>query len=287
LTLALAEMYVQGVSTRKVKAITEQLCGVSITSSAVSQAASQLDRELAKWRERPLGEYPFLFLDAYYEQVREDGQVRHLAVLVAVGVNPAGKREILGVSVSLSEHEVHWRAFLESLQQRGLGGVQLVTSDDHAGLRAARLAVFGGIPWQRCQFHLQQNAQAYIPHKDMLTDVATDIRMIFDAPDRSTAETYLAKTVEKYSKSASRLSEWLAANLPDGLTIFAFPASFRRLLRTTNGVERLHREVRRRARVVSIFPNSASCLRLVSAVLAEISEEWLTGRTYMIFEGAI
>jgi putative transposase len=286
LTLALAEMYVQGVSTRKVKAITEQLCGVRITSSAVSQAASQLDCELAKWRERPLGEYPFLFLDAYYEQVREDGQVRHLAVLVAVGVNPAGKREILGVSVSLSEHEVHWRAFLESLQQRGLGGVQLVTSDDHAGLRAARLAVFGGIPWQRCQFHLQQNAQAYIPHKDMLTDVATDIRMIFDAPDRSTAETYLAKTVEKYSKSASRLSEWLAANLPDGLTIFAFPASFRRLLRTTNGVERLHREVRRRARVVSIFPNPASCLRLVSAVLAEISEEWLTGRTYMIFEGA-
>jgi putative transposase len=286
LTLALAEMYVQGVSTRKVKAITEQLCGVRITSSAVSQAASQLDCELAKWRERPLGEYPFLFLDAYYEQVREDGQVRHLAVLVAVGVNPAGKREILGVSVSLSEHEVHWRAFLESLQQRGLGGVQLVTSDDHAGLRAARLAVFGGIPWQRCQFHLQQNAQAYIPHKDMLTDVATDIRMIFDAPDRSTAETYLAKTVEKYSKSASRLSEWLANNLPDGLTIFAFPASFRRLLRTTNGVERLHREVRRRARVVSIFPNSTSCLRLVSAVLAEISEEWLTGRTYINFEGA-
>ena len=287
LTLALAEMYVQGVSTRKVKAITEQLCGVNISSSAVSQAASQLDSELAKWRERPLGEYPFLFLDAYYEQVREDGQVRHLAVLVAVGVNAQGKREILGVSVSLSEHEVHWRAFLESLKQRGLGGVQLVTSDDHAGLRAARLAVFGGLPWQRCQFHLQRNAQAYVPRKDMLTEVAVDLRTIFDAPDRTTAETYLAKAVEKYRKTASRLSEWLAANLPEGLTVFAFPASFRRLLRTTNGVERLHREVRRRARVVSIFPNPTSCLRLVSAVLAEISEEWLTGRTYMIFEGAI
>lgn len=286
LTLALAEMYVQGVSTRKVKAITEQLCGVNISSSAVSQAASQLDSELAKWRERPLGEYPFLFLDAYYEQVREDGQVRHLAVLVAVGVNAQGKREILGVSVSLSEHEVHWRAFLESLKQRGLGGVQLVTSDDHAGLRAARLAVFGGLPWQRCQFHLQRNAQAYVPRKDMLTEVAVDLRTIFDAPDRTTAETYLAKAVEKYRKTASRLSEWLAANLPEGLTVFAFPASFRRLLRTTNGVERLHREVRRRARVVSIFPNPTSCLRLVSAVLAEISEEWLTGRTYMIFEGA-
>jgi transposase-like protein len=286
LTLALAEMYVQGVSTRKVKAITEQLCGVNITSSAVSQAASQLDAELEKWRERPLGEYPFLFLDAYYEQVREDGQVRHFAILVAVGVTPAGKREILGISVSLSEHEVHWRAFLESLKQRGLGGMQLITSDDHAGLRAARVAVFGGIPWQRCQFHLQQNAQAFVPHKHMQTEVAADIRMIFDAPDRATAEAYLARTLEKYKQSASRLSEWLIANIPEGLTVFAFPASIRRLLRTTNGVERLHREVRRRARVVSIFPNSASCLRLVSAVLAEISEEWLTGRTYMIFERA-
>ena len=286
LTLALAEMYVQGVSTRKVKAITEQLCGVNISSSAVSQAASQLDGELEKWRERPLGEYPFLFLDAYYEQVREDGQVRHLAVLVAVGVTPTGKREILGVSVSLSEHEVHWRGFLENLKQRGLGGVQLITSDDHAGLRAARVAVFGGIPWQRCQFHLQQNAQAYVPRKEMQTEIAADIRMIFDAPDRTTAEAYLAKTVAKYKQSASRLSEWLANNIPDGLTVFAFPASVRRLLRTTNGVERLHREVRRRARVVSIFPNPASCLRLVSAVLAEISEEWLTGRTYLVFEGA-
>jgi len=286
LTLALAEMYVQGVSTRKVQAITEQLCGVNITSSAVSQASRQLDVELEKWRERPLDEYPFLFLDAYYEQVREDGQVRHLAVLVAVGVTPAGKREILGVSVSLSEHEVHWRAFLESLKQRGLGGVQLITSDDHAGLRAARLAVFGGLPWQRCQFHLQQNAQAYVPRKDMQSEVAADIRMIFDAPDRTTADAYLAKAVSKYQTSASRLAEWMAANIPEGLTVFAFPAAFRKLLRTTNGVERLHREVRRRARVVSIFPNSASCLRLVSAVLAEMSEEWLTGRTYINFEGA-
>ena len=284
LTLALAEMYVQGVSTRKVKAITEQLCGVNVSSSAVSQAAAQLDVELEKWRERPLGEYPFLFLDAYYEQVREDGQVRHLAILVAVGINPAGKREILGVSVSLSEHEVHWRHFLERLQQRGLGGVQLITSDDHAGLQAARVAVFGGLPWQRCQFHLQQNAQAYVPHKHMQAEVADDIRMIFDAPDRITAEAYLAKTVAKYQHSASRLSEWLAPNIPEGLTVFSFPSTFRRVLRTTNGVERLHREVRRRARVVSIFPNPTSCLRLVSAVLAEISDEWLTGRTYLTFE---
>jgi putative transposase len=284
LTLALAEMYVQGVSTRKVKAITEQLCGVDVSSSQVSRAAAEMDSELEKWRERPLGEYPYLFLDAYYEQVREDGQVRHLAVLVAVAVTPSGKREILGVSVSLSEHEVHWRSFLESLKKRGLGGVQLITSDDHAGLRAARLAVFGGIPWQRCQFHLQQNAQAYVPHKDMQSEVADDIRTIFNAPDRATAETYLARAILKYEKTASRLSDWMASNLSEGLMVFSFPGGFQRLLRTTNGVERLHREVRRRARVVSIFPNKASCLRLVSAVLSEISEEWLTGRTYITFE---
>jgi len=286
LTLALAEMYVQGVSTRKVKAITEQLCGVEVSSAQVSQAAALLDTELEKWRNRPLGEYAYLFLDAYYEQVREDGQVRHLAVLVAVGINLHGKREILGVSVSLSEHEVHWRAFLEKLKARGLGGVQLITSDDHAGLRAARLAVFGGIPWQRCQFHLQQNAQAYVPHKDMQAEVAEDIRTIFNAPDRTTADAYLAKTVEKYRKIASRLAEWMTANIPEGLMAFSFPAAHRRLIRTTNGVERLHREVRRRARVVSIFPNQASCLRLVSAVLNEISDEWLTGRTYISCEGS-
>ncbi len=283
LLLALAEMYVQGVSTRKVKAVTEKLCGVAMSSTQVSHAAALLDTELEKWRKRPLGEYPYLFLDAYYEQVREDGQVRHLAVLVAVGVNRDGKREILGVSVSLSEHEVHWRAFLESLKARGLGGVQLITSDDHAGLRAARLAVFGGIPWQRCQFHLQQNAQAYVPRKEMQAEVAEDIRTVFNAPDRATAEAYLAKAVEKYQKPASRLAGWMAANIPEGLMIFSFPAAHRRLIRTTNGVERLHREIRRRARVVSIFPNQASCLRLVSAVLNEISDEWLTGRTYMTF----
>jgi len=286
LTLALAEMYVQGVSTRKVKAITEQLCGVSVSSMQVSNAASLLDNELEKWRERPLGEYPYLYLDAYYEQVREDGQVRHLAVLVAVGVNRAGKRDILGVSVSLSEHEVHWRAFLERLKSRGLGGMQLIISDDHAGLKAARLAVFGSIPWQRCQFHLQQNAQAYVPRKEMQAEVTEDIRTIFQAPDRATAEAYLTKTVQKYEKSASRLAEWMASNIPEGLTVLAFPVAHRKLIRTTNGVERFHREVRRRARVVSIFPNQASCLRLVSAVLNEISEEWLTGRTYLSFQGS-
>jgi putative transposase len=284
LLLAMAEMYVQGVSTRKVKAVTEEMCGVAMSATQVSHAAALLDADLEKWRNRTLGECIYLFLDAYYEQVREDGQVRNLAVLSAVGINRDGKREILGVSVSMSEHEVHWRAFLESLKARGLVGVQLITSDAHEGLKAARLAMFGGIPWQRCQFHLQQNAQAYVPHKYMQAEVAEDIRTIFNAPDCITAETYLTKTIEKYRKTASRLAEWLAANIPEGLTIFSFPAAHRILIRTTNGVERLHREIRRRARVVSIFPNPASCLRLVSAVLIEISDEWLASKACMIFK---
>ena len=284
LKLALAEMYVQGVSTRKVAAITEELCGVQVSSTQVSQAAAELDALLAGWRDRPLGRYRYLYLDARYEKVREDGQVRDAAVLIAAGVNEAGKREVLGVSVALNEAEVHWRSFLQSLTQRGLHGVELIISDDHAGLKQARKAVFGGIPWQRCQFHLQQNAQAYIPRKEMKKEVAADIKAIFDAPNRQEAERLLALTVEKYQEKASRLAQWMEDNLPEGLTVFAFPAEHRRRIRTTNMLERLNREIRRRTRVVSIFPNEASCLRLVSALLMEISEEWLTGRIYLSFE---
>ena len=283
LTLALAEMYVQGVSTRKVKAITEKLCGLEVSSTQVSNAAAKLDEELEKWRTRPLGEYVYLYLDAYYENVREDGLVKDLAVLVAIGVNSQGKREILGLSVSLSEHEVHWRTFLGQLRERGLGGVQLVISDAHSGLKAARQAVLGGVPWQRCQFHLQQNAQAYVPHKDRQTEVAEDIRTIFNAPDRAVASAYLQKTVQKYQKDASRLATWMEENIPEGLTVFDFPREHRRKIRTNNITERLNREIRRRARVVSIFPNSASCLRLVSAILNETSEKWLTGKIYLTF----
>jgi transposase-like protein len=286
LTATLAEMYVQGVSTRKVAAITEQLCGTEVSSSQVSRAAALLDESLSAWRERPLGEIVYLFLDARYEKVRQDGQIRDAAILIASGVDRAGKRHILGVSVSLSEQEVHWRAFLQSLVARGLAGVQLITSDDHAGLKAARLAVFGGIPWQRCQFHLQQNATAYVPRKEMLSEVANDIRIIFNAPDRPTAEVYLKKTIEKYASKASRLANWMEKNIPEGLTVFSFPAEHRRRIRTTNGLERVNREVYRRTRVVSIFPNESACLRLISAVLMEIDEDWQTGRIYLTMAGS-
>ena len=284
LTLALAEMYVQGVSTRKVAAITEQLCGTEITSSQVSRAAMLLDEILEGWRERPLDEIIYLYLDARYEKVRIDGQIRDVAILMASGVDYEGKRQILGVSVSLSEHEAHWRAFIQSLVARGLKGVQLIISDDHAGLRAARRAILGGIAWQRCQFHLQQNASAYVPRKDMLKEVAADIRTIFNAPDRSTAEIYVAKIVQKYEKSASQLADWLEKNIPEGLTVFDFPAEHRRRIRTTNGLERVSREIARRTRVVSIFPNEAACLRLISAILMEIDEAWQTSKVYLSFD---
>jgi len=284
LTLALAEMYVQGVSTRKVAAIIDQLCGTTVSSSQVSRAAALLDETLEAWRNRSLGEFPYLYLDARYEKVRQDGQIRDAAVLIAKGVDLEGKRHILGVSVSLGEQEVHWRTFLESLVSRGLSGVELIISDAHGGLKAARKAVFGGIPWQRCQFHLQQNASQYVPRMSMKREVAADIRAIFDAPDRAQAEMLLNKVVKKYEHTASRLADWLEKNIPEGLTVFAFPEEHRRRIRTTNGLEVVSREIRRRTRVVCIFPNEASCLRLISAVLMEFSETWETGRKYLTFE---
>jgi transposase-like protein len=282
LVSALAEMYVQGVSTRKVKAITEELCGVEISTMQVSRATAQLDEVLQEWRERPLGEVTYLYVDARYEKVREAGQVRDAAVLVAAGITPAGERQVLGVSVSLSEHETHWKAFLRGLKDRGMHGVQLVISDDHAGLGAARRAVLGSVPWQRCQFHLQQNAGAYVPKQAMRYEVAADIRSMFNAPDRNAAEEYLQTAIQKYTKSAPRLSAWLEGNLAEGFMVFDFPLEHRRSIRTTNSLERVNREIRRRTRVVGIFPNEASCLRLVSALLMEISEEWQTGKRYCV-----
>lgn len=280
LTITLAEMYVQGVSTRKVKAITEQLCGVEVSAMQVSRATAQLDEILQQWRERPLGEIAYLYLDARYEKVREAGQVRDAAVLLATGITPEGERQVLGVSTSLSEHESHWKDFLKGLKDRGMHGVHLVISDDHSGLGAARRSVLGSVPWQRCQFHLQQNAGAYVPKQAMRMEVAADIRSIFNAPDRKTAEEFLQAAIQKYAGSAPRLSAWLEENLADGFTVFDFPLEHRRLIRTTNSLERINKEIRRRTRVVGVFPNEASCLRLISAMLMEISEEWQIGKHY-------
>jgi putative transposase len=281
LKLALAEMYVQGVSTRKVSAIVEQLCGHSVSSTQVSQCAAKLDVELENWRNRPIETCAYVFVDARYEKVRQAGQVLDCAVLIALGIRPDGKRSILGVSVALSEAEAHWRTFLSGLQQRGLHAPLLIISDDHKGLAAARQAVFPAVPWQRCQFHLQQNAQAYVPRLDERAPVAQAIRTIFDCPDRASAQQRLKDVVASHLKTAPKLANWMEENLPQGFAVFAFPVEHRRRLRTTNALERINMELKRRTRVAGLFPNEASLLRLVSALLAETNDEWDAGKIYL------
>lgn len=281
LKLAVAEMYVQGVSTRKVAEITQELCGLEISSTQVSRAAQQLDEELESWRIRPLGRVPYVILDARYEKVRHGGSLRDCAVLIAIGILEDGRRSVLGVSVSLSEAEVHWRAFLKSLIDRGLHGIELIVSDDHSGLKQARKACFPGIAWQRCQFHLMQNAMHYVPKVSMRTEVSQDLRNVFNAPDRHEADRQLAQLVNKYQTSAPDLSHWLETNVSEGLTVFELETRLRRRLRTTNMLERLNQEIKRRTRVATLFPNEASLLRLVSAILSEQSDDWETGKVYL------
>jgi len=282
LKLAVAEMYVQGVSTRRVTEVMQKLCGgLEISSSQVSRVAQMLDEELSAWRLRPLGQRPYLVLDARYEKVRHGGSVVSCAVLLAVGIDLLGHRSVLGVSVSLSEAEVHWRDFLQGLQDRGLCGVRYVVSDDHAGLRAALAARLNGALWQRCQFHLQQNAQQYVPRVAMRRQVAADLRDVFAAADLPQAEQRLQRVARTYRDSAPKLAQWIEENVPQGLTVLALPDEHRRRLRTTNMLENLNRQVKRRTSVAGLFPNEASALRLVSAVLMEQSEEWESGRVYL------
>lgn len=220
-----------------------------MSSTQVSRATQSLDEELKAWRHRPIGEIPYLVLDARYEKVRHGGSVVSCAVLIAVGITPKGHRSLLGVSVSLSEAEVHWREFIGSLQVRGLHGVKLIVSDDHPGLKAALQVRFASIPWQRCQFDLQQNASHYVPRLKMRGELAADLRAVFDAPDRTEADRRLEMAIRKYDKSAPKLVAWLSANVPDGLTVFALPAAHRRRLRTSNLLERINKEIKRRTRV--------------------------------------
>lgn len=286
LKLAIAEMYVQGVSTRRVAEITRELCGLDVSSAQVSRASAALDGELEAWRTRELGRCKYMILDARYEKVRHGGSVVSCAVLSAIGVRNDGKRSVLGVSVALSEAEVHWRNFIASLLQRKLHGVELIVSDDHQGLKAALRACLPSVPWQRCQFHLQRNATAYVPRLAMRREVADALRGIFNAHDRAEADRQLALAVASFRESAPKLAEWMEHNIPEGLTIFALPSVHRRLLRTSNVLERLNKEIKRRTRVATLFPNEASLLRLVSAVLAEISEDWETGRIYLTLENS-
>ncbi len=228
-----------------------------------------------------MGCFPHVFLDARYEKVRQGDHVLDAAVLIAVGVDALGIRHILGVSVKLSEQEVHWRDFLKSLQERGLHGMLLFTSDAHSGLKAALKAVFPSVSWQRCQFHLQQNAQSYVPKQEWKKEVARDIRHIFTAATLPESERLLSLSIERWKKKAPQLAAWMEESIPEGLSVFQFPEEQRKRLRTSNVIERINKEIKRRTRVACIFPNEASCLRLVTAITMEISEEWETGKRYL------
>ena len=249
-----------------------------MSSSQVSRCAELLDEELEKFRSRPLGAFPYVLLDARYEKVRHDGQVIDQALLIATGINLDGRRELLGLSVSLSEAEAHWRGFLQSLKERGLHGVELFISDDHAGLKAARKAVFAGVAWQRCQFHFAQNAQAYVPKRHMRLEIAESVREIFAASTREEALDEAQRVAKYYRTTAPEFSAWLLDNVEECLQVYSLPRAFQKRLRTVNSMEVLNREIKRRTNVARIFPNVDSLLRLATAVLVEIHEGWIESR---------
>lgn len=279
LQVAVAEMYIQGVSTRDVEKVMSHFGLESLSSTQVSRATKLLDEELENWRNRPLGEIAYLILDARYEKVRLDGIVRDVAVLSAIGVALDGNRQLLGVSVKLSEAEVHWRSFLQTLVERGMRGVQYIVSDDHAGLKAARKAVFGGTPWNRCQYHLAQNAIHHTPNQKIKKEIGPELRRVWDARTIDQAKEELDRLVKKYRDKAPELAEWLEANVPEGLTVFQLPSKHRVRMRTSNAIERaVQQEIKRRTAKIRIFPNVDSLLRLVTAVLVEIDEKWSVAR---------
>ena len=273
--LAVAEMYIKGVSTREAEAVMREFGIESLSSSQVSRAAKLLDEELEAWRNRPLGEIRYLILDARYEKMRHGGIVRDAAVLSAIGIGPDERRRVLGVSVALSEAEVHWRAFLESLVARGMRGVAFIVSDDHAGLRAARRAVLGGATWQRCQFHIARNAIHHAPNLAIRKRIGAELRTVWNADTLVKAETALAELVTSYRDKAPKLAAWLEENVPEALAVFTLPENHRRRLRTSNPMERaVQQELKRRTVKVRVFPNEAALERLVSAVLVEIDDKW-------------
>jgi putative transposase len=281
LLLTMAEMYVQGVSTRKVDEVLFTLCGLHVSSSQVSRATAELEPHFHAWRNRPLGAQPYLVLDARFEKVRIDGSLRDCAVLIAIGISEDGHRSILGTSCALSEAEVHWRDFLESLQQRGLHGVRFIISDEHQGLRGAIKARFGSVPHQRCQFHLLQNAMDHVPKLALRPKVLEELRAVLHSPNKLTAQTLLRQMVETYSKPYPELAEWLESNVPESFAVFDLPPEHRVKMRTSNMIERVNQELKRRTRVIRVFPNIASLLRLITARLCEISDAWESGKIYL------
>jgi putative transposase len=277
----LAEMYVQGVSTRKVKAVTEALCGHSFSASAISVVNKSLDKALHKFAERRLAEpFPYLILDARYEKVREGGIIASQAVLIAVAVDGEGRRQVLAVELANRESRSSWRDFLTRLKQRGLFGVEFVVSDDHEGLKGAISEVLPGAAWQRCYVHFLRNALDYVPRK-VDDDCLQELRWIYDRRELTEARRDIAQWLTKWQGKYPKLCDWAEDNIEETLTYYRLPLAHHKHMKSTNMLERLNQEIKRRTHVVRIFPNTESCLRLVRALAVETHENWLEGTRYL------
>jgi putative transposase len=284
LVAALAEMYVQGVSTRKVKAITEELCGHEFSASSISAINKTLDEELKAFCERRLEEaYPYLIVDARYERVREGGVITRQAVLVAVAVDWEGRRQVLGVAMANRESRSSWKDFLSGLRERGLHGVEFVVSDDHAGLKAAIREVLPEALWQRCYVHFLRNALDYLPRKH-LDDCLQELRWVYDRRDLSEARRDIAQWLAKWQAKYARLTAWAEDNIEETLTYYRLPLAHHKHMKSTNMLERLNQELKRRTHVARIFPSAESCLRLVRALAVEAHETWLEATRYLNME---
>lgn len=281
LVSALAEMYVQGVSTRKVKAITEELCGHAFSASTISQVNKGLDAALERFATRVLEEpYPYLILDARYEKVRIDGVIRSQAVLIAIGINWDGRRQVLAVELANRESTTSWKDFLRRLKERGLHGVEFVVSDDHDGLKRAVAELLTDAAWQRCYVHFLRNALDHLPRKGA-DDCLQELRWLYERRDLKEAQADLAGWIKRWEQRYPRLTDWAEENIGATLTFYRLPRQHHKHLKSTNLLERLNEEIKRRTRVVRIFPNEASCLRLVRALCAEIHETWLEDNRYI------
>ena len=281
LVSALAEMYIQGVSTRKVKAITEELCGHAFSASTISQINQTLDGELQKFAQRRLEQsYPYLILDARYEKVRVEGVIRSQAVMVAVGIHGEGRREILAVELANRESVSSWEDFLKGLKERGLLGVEYVVSDDHPGLKAAISKLLPGASWQRCYVHFLRNALDHLPRK-VQDDCLTELKWLYDRRDLAEAHRDLQGWLTRWGAKYGKLCQWVEENIEETFTFYRLPREHHKHLKSTNMLERLNEEIKRRTHVVRIFPNEAACLRLVRALAQEIHEDWIEDNRYL------
>jgi len=281
LVAALIEMYVQGVSTRKIKAVSEELCGHEFSASTISELNATLDEELERFaRQRLEGEYPYLILDARYEKVREAGVIRARAVLVAIGIDWEGRRRILGVELAGRESTTSWRDFLLGLKARGLCGVRMAITDDHAGLRRALAEVLPEAAWQRCYVHFLRNALDHLPRR-VADDCLTELRWLYDRRDAAEARLHLRAWLERWAAKYPKLCAWVEEGIEETWTFYRQPREHHKHIKSTNMLERLNQELKRRTHVVRIFPNDASCLRLIRALASEQHEEWLDGPVYL------